>query len=493
MSTSIGKYYNRLVVQETPYSSEWMMDTNHLRSYLGELKPQQMDSYINKLFMNRKDHSAPFLTALELKSATQMLLTGTSDSWSWDFDKPMIPAEVTENLEAGNDTPGLGKEPFRIKLDRDWFTYGDVITADRFSGKQVRVVPDGIHRASDGAFIYTVQLVTDDETEYYPSNLLQRGQQYRKLFAIYGEYNDQGTKVIHGGKLKMMNSLSGELRTDMSITDWADALTLTVNSVNYDQAGNPVSVNDSRWFKRAEMAAWAQHRRMKEDYLVFAQVGSNMQSPSAYDVSSSMGLWQMLHLGNVNYYSNLTLKKLTESIGDMLYGRVAAEERNVELYTGEAGMILFSNAVQAGVYGLGGLIPLEKFVDGRGMAMTFGYQFKGYRMPNGGLITLKHLKTLDTADTKAERGTGRYSRLSSTFIGLDMSPDQVENLKVVKRDTRQDDYWGYVPGTASPYGPIKGGLSASKKAGYDVWISSRIGLHIQDITKTFILKPTFDF
>ena len=489
---AISKYYNKLVVQETPYSSEWMMDTNHLRQYLGEVAPQQMDTYVNSLFMNRKDYSAPFISALEMKASSTMLLTGSSDSWSWDFEKPIIPAEVVENLEVGNNTPGLGKEPFRIKLDRDWFTYGDVITADRFSSKQIRVIPDGIQRMSDG-WVYTCQLVTDDETDYYPAVFLERGQQYRKLYSIYGEYNDQGTKVLHAGKLKMMNRLSGEIRTDYSITDWADALTLTVSNVQFDDKGKPVKVNDSRWFKRAEIAAWAQHRRMKEDYLVFANQGSNLASPSGYDVSTSMGLWQMLHLGNVNYYSNLTLRKLVESIGDMLYGRTSLEERNVELYTGEAGMILFSDAVARGAFGLGGLIPLEKFIDGRGMDMTFGYQFKAYRMPNGGMITLKHLQTLDSADTKSERGSGRFSRLSSTFIGLDMSPDAVDNVKVVKRSSRQDDYWGYVPGTAGPYGPIKGGISSSKKAGYDMWMYSRLGLHIEDITKTFILKPTFDY
>lgn len=490
--SSISQYYNKLVVQETPYSSEWMMDTNHLRQYLGDVQPQQMDTYINSLFMNRKDYSAPFMSALEMKASTTMLLTGTSDTWSWDFDKPIIPAEVVENLEVGNNTPGQGKEPFKIKLDRDWFTYGDVITADRFSGKQIRVIPDGIQRVSDG-WIYTVQLVTDDALDYYPAVFLERGQQYRKLYSIYGEFNDQGTKVLHAGKLKMMNGLAGEIRTDFSITDWADALTLTVSNVSFDKNGKPVKVNDARWFKRAEMAAWAQHRRMKEDYLVFGNAGSNLQSPSGYDVTTSMGLWQMLHLGNLNYYSNLTLKKLTESIGDMLYGRTSVEQRNVELYTGEAGMLLFSDAVQRGLWGLGGLIPLEKFIDGRGMNMSFGYQFKAYTMPNGGTITLKHLKTLDSHDTKAERGSGRFSRLSSTFIGLDMSPDATDNIKVVKRNTRQDDYWGYIPGTAGPYGPIKGGISASKKAGYDMWIYSRLGLHIEDITKTFILKPTFDY
>lgn len=487
-----SNYYDRLVMFETPYMSNTMTDTNHLRSYLYELEPQKMDNMMTTLFTQRQDFDTPFLSDLEMNSKRTMLLTGATDSWSWDFEKPLVPAVVVENMEAGNATPGIDKSTFNIKLDRDWFTYGDVISADRFSGKQVRVIPDGINRVSDG-WVYTVQLVTDDATEFYPSTYLAEGTEYVKLFSIYGEYNDQGTKVIHGGKMRMMNSLAGEIRTDIAITDWADSLVINVATVSVDKNGKAVAMKDNRWFKREEAAAWAQQARMKENYIVFGQIGSNMASPSAYDVKTSMGLWQMLHLGNVHYYNNLTLNTILEPISDMYYGRVSGEKRDVTLYTGEAGFLLFSDAVMKKVNGLGGLIPMEKFIDGSGMDMTFGYQFKAYKMPNGGILRLKHMKTLDQWNTKSERGTGRYSRMSATFIGLDMSKDSTENIKIVKRSTRADDYWGYIPGTASPYGPSKGGMSASKKAGYEMWIYSRLGLHIEDITKTFILKPTFDY
>jgi hypothetical protein len=488
---SVSKYYNKMVVRDRPYMSTWMTDTNHLRSFLGEIEPQQVDNVMNNLFMQRQDRSTPLLSDLETPKTT-MLLTGTSDSWSWDFEKPLVPAEIIENVEIGNTTPGINKQPFKLKMDRDWFTYGDVITPDRFSGKKVRVVPDGIVRQGDG-WLYTVELVTTNATDYFPAKYLEVGIQYEYLYSIYGEYNDQGTKVIHAGKMKMMNSLAGELRTEDAITDWADALTITVTSVTVDAKGMPVKVNDNRWFKRSELAVWEKHRRQKENYIFWGSQGSNLSSPTAYDVTSGMGIWDMLHLGNVQYYNNLTIRRLNESIGEMYYGRVPMEQRNVTLYTGEAGFLLFSNAVEMKLNGLGGLIPLDKFITGSGMNMSLGYQFRSYQMPNGGLITLKHLKTLDSSTTKSERGTGKFSRLSACFIGFDMSNDGRENMKIVKRSTRPDDYWGYVVGTASPMGPMKGGMSANKKAGYEMWVQSRLGIHVEDVTKMFILKPTFDY
>jgi hypothetical protein len=488
---AISNHYNRLVVQETPYMSEWMTDTNHLRSYLGSVEPQKMDNLVNSLFMNRKDNSTPLLSALEKPTST-MILDGMSDSWTWEMDKPIVPAQVVENLESGNSTPGINKQVFRIKFDRDWFAEGDVITADAFSGKNVRVVDNGIFRSSDG-WIYSVQLVTDDATEYFPAQYLAEGQEFKKLYFIGGEYNDKGSKVLHAGKMKLMNSLGGEIRTELGITDWADALTVQVSSVTFDENNKPIKVNDSRWFKRAEIAAWAQHRRMKENYLVFGTAGGNLSGASAYDVRSSMGAWQMLHLGNVNYYPQLSTKVLSENIGDMFYQRVSQEQRDVDLYTGELGFILLHEAVLNNINGLGNLLmPIDKVTDGRGMDMTYGFQFKAFRMLNGGTVRLKHLKTLDDFDTKAERGRGRFGRMSATFIGFDMSPDGKDNCMIVKRKTRQDDYWGYLPGTASPFGPVKGGISVSKKAGYDMWINSRLGFHMQDVTKSFVLKPNFE-
>jgi hypothetical protein len=488
----VSNYYSALVVKDRPYMSNWMDDTNHLRTFLGDIQPQKMDNMINTLFTSRQDMSTAFLSDLESKAATTMMLTGTSDAWSWKFKKPMVPAQTVENMEIGNATPGVNKGAFKLKLDRDWFTYGDVISPDRFSGKAVRVVPDGIYPESGGV-VYIVQLVTDSKTDFFPAMYLDEGVQYEYLYSIYGEYNDQGTKVIHGGEIELVNALAGELRTETAITDWADALTITVSSVIVSDKGEPLEVKDSRWFKRSEMAAWSKHRRQKENYLVFGAPGSNLQGPSAYDVKSGMGMWHMMHLGNVEYYNTLTMTRLEESIGAMYYGRVPMEQRSVVLYTGEAGFILFSRAVELKLNGLGGLIPLDKFITGSGMSMGFGYQFRSYQMPNGGTITLKHMKLLDSYTTKHERGAGRFSKMSATFIGLDMSHDASENVKIVKRSTRPDDYWGYVAGTASPYGPVKGGLTSNKRAGYEMWIQSRIGLHIEDITKTFMLKPTFEF
>src|SRR6187397_1086042 len=116
-----SKFYDRLVVREGKFMSNWMTDTNHLRSFLQDVEPQKMDNIVNTLFMQRKDYSQPLLSSLEKKSTSTMLLTGASDSWTWKFQKPMTPPETVENLEVGNATPGIGRQIFKIKTDRDWF------------------------------------------------------------------------------------------------------------------------------------------------------------------------------------------------------------------------------------------------------------------------------------------------------------------------------------------------------------------------------------
>ena len=59
---SASNYYKRLVVREQPYMSATMTDTNHLRSFLGEIEPQQVDNIMNNLFMQRQDRTTPLLS-----------------------------------------------------------------------------------------------------------------------------------------------------------------------------------------------------------------------------------------------------------------------------------------------------------------------------------------------------------------------------------------------------------------------------------------------
>ena len=74
-----SNYYSALVVKERPYMSNWMDDTNHLRQFLSDIKPQQMDNLINSLFIHRQDMTTPFLTDLEKKATSTKLLTQESD------------------------------------------------------------------------------------------------------------------------------------------------------------------------------------------------------------------------------------------------------------------------------------------------------------------------------------------------------------------------------------------------------------------------------
>src|SRR5687768_4519188 len=109
-----SNHYSAMVVKERPYMAAWMTDTNHLRSFLSDVEPQKMDNIVNSLFTHRQDMTTPFLSDLESKSTSTMLLTGTSDAWSWKFKKPLVPAEVIENLESGNTTPGKNKQVFKL-------------------------------------------------------------------------------------------------------------------------------------------------------------------------------------------------------------------------------------------------------------------------------------------------------------------------------------------------------------------------------------------
>jgi hypothetical protein len=64
------------------------------------------------------------------------------------------------------------------------------------------------------------------------------------------------------------------------------------------------------------------------------------------------------------------------------------------------------------------------------------------------------------------------------------------NIMLLKRkDTFR---WGYLAGTHTPTGPVKGGAVSILKAGYDVFCEGSAGLWIKDVTRCGIsLKVTY--
>ncbi len=99
---------------------------------------------------------------------------------------------------------------------------------------------------------------------------------------------------------------------------------------------------------------------------------------------------------NRDTYGTLTLKKLKNTISEVMYGATDAEQMNIVLFTGLGGKEEFSNAITNEISGWtlyqGALNPT---VNGSPMNLVFGSAFTQYRHIDGHMVTIAHLPYLD--------------------------------------------------------------------------------------------------
>ncbi len=470
---------NKLVVNEGTYFSG-LSDTNHISKYINDYSPEKFSQLMTQLFAYKMLMANPLLEMTEGRNQVQYL--ETSDSWEWDIAlSGWNPLVVVENLESTNTTAGIDGLPFKLKLDKDWYTHGDVISPDKRK-TQVRIGEEAILKESDG-YVYTCYLVTKSPgTEFFNQKYFKPGVEWIRLYSVYPERSGQFSKIWYTPTAKLMDHLPDMIRIEHEITGYADQRVIQVATAAFDKNGQFQQLTDPRWFKRAEVEFWKHYYKQVENQIMWAKESNHLRGDSGYNIRTTDGLWYKLDYGNVYPYSKFSIRLLEDFLLSIFFGRVEGKDRNVVLMTGEWGMQLFHRAIrdEAGKFGL--FINSDKAVTGSGMDMGFGFQFTEYFMINGGKLTLKYMPSLDVQTTNSEKGAGLYPATSATFIVMDLSGDFADNVKLVKH--RNDEEYGYILGTASPFGPMKGGISSSPKDGYSMWAKTRCGLHVTDLSRT---------
>jgi hypothetical protein len=122
--------------------------------------------------------------------------------------------------------------------------------------------------------------------------------------------------------------------------------------------------------------------------------------------------------------------------------------------------------------------------------LSFGAQFTHYQGPEGIEVTLvknpmydnrQYCKQTHPQYANIPVDSFRYTFLDFGSAGDSVNGASLNNVMMLKE---KDSYsWGYKPGTITPTGPIKGGMSGELKAGYDIWTQGSAGVWIKDVTR----------
>lgn len=470
---------SRLNTMQMPWHAN-MTEANHLGAML-ITKPQVFEGKMNQLFSAQNYYSDNPLSSIAWGTGAEKIIT--TNEWEWKLKGANTqPLVVLENVESTT-TPGQGRTAFKVKLDKNWYQAGDVIspgTAGQID--QCRIMEDP-QRDGNG-WIYLVRLVNDEFGAFLSPTYLKPGQQWAKLYSTYEEGADKDGSTQYAAPLTLRDSL-GKFRKKYEVTDYASEEVLAVKLE--DSKGG---LHDS-WIKYAEVEYWKQWYRELERAYWYNRKAKSILGTTGRTVDSFSGIQEKLEDSHIHYYSELTAKLIEEFLLDIFYSRVKpGSGRRIKVFTGEYGMVLFNRAMQDLMQKHGWIIanqnfsPIQKTAsEYNSNAYSIGYQFVKYIMQNGSELELVHNPLYDDRSIHFEIDpvTG-YPVESMRFTFLDFSGDSgMSNVQLV---SKKDGYkFGYVAGLVGPYGPTKGGLMSHSGEYYSMHVSKQTGVHIEDITK----------
>jgi hypothetical protein len=458
-----------------------MTERNHLGKAL-LIKPEVFEKVMTQMFTSVRYADNPLSTALAGKAER----TIGSTEWEWELKgantRPLV---IYENVESSaNTTPGKFKQPFKMKLDENWYLPGDVIHPGTSNKKyQVRIQSKGIPH--DVAWLYEVRGMTDDAQWFLDPKYLNAGQQWAKLFSQYEEGAEQSGSTQYALPIALTSRM-GRYRKMYSVTGDAAQEVLAIAIQGSD------GKMYTSWVKYAEVEYWEQWYRELERGYWYSRSTDTVLGATGRPIYSGPGVQELLEDSIQHPYTVLTTKLIEEFLMDIFYSRVKpGKARRIEAYTGEYGMIQFHRAIQDWAERRRGFISVvdTNFIgkdssEYNENALVAGYQYTRYRMANGAELKLVHQPLYDDREINFEIDpvTG-YPMESQRITFLDFSNQDGANSNIMLMNRTNSFKLAYVVGLQSPYGPVNKGFSAHSGDYYEMHVQKQCGVTINDISR----------
>jgi hypothetical protein len=406
--------------------------------------------------------------------------------------------KVIVNLASSIAKPGIDGQEFEIVFDKNVFVVNDIITAHRYEQEtQIQIVNEG--EKYQNGFKFRARAIGASGSDFVNQRFLQVGTEYFKIGNILGEYTTSFSSLgMFDGNLEVMADVLQQYGVEHTITDWADATKLGVQT---DASGNPLdityySVTDPMAMgEKTKIVGWEptvsrllrmEMMRMKANTLMWGRQG-NAKDEKGRPTRAKQGLWQQLHLGNVIYYDRgqFSLNLIRAAVGDLFYNRVLIKDRSVKIYTNRSGMELAATAIRKDFNGQNFMVDAGKFMDGKDrLKQGYAFQFDHFMTTETGPVEFVELEQLNEHATFLELGPNK--KTPPIFIILDISGQDDAGIREVKLSTRPNMYYQYIPGSVG-FGSQQT-VVASKDPYSTYMMKDFAGIFLEDPTKSVIIK-----
>jgi hypothetical protein len=519
---------NGLFLRDTKYEASSHVDSYHLANMLKDAAPTDLGP-VDIWAMSQKVEM-PLYQLSSFGGKNIIEVDNARGEYKWQTPISQDLPYILEDIEPGNATKGQDGTTFKIKLSRREFGHGDIITYDKYNGCEMYVTAEDILPLGDG-FIYTVQLVNNDNYKYLENKYLANGTKIFRKGSARGEYGERFSDITtRSGFREFYNYVGGaEAHVHYSVSSRADLMikggmnadgTVPVTEIwrNFDKSVDPSisKIEDlatkmgKDYVKRAmsngtlsrsfltsmEAAHLTKISTDIESYLMWGH-GGRVKQDGPDDIRLSVGLWKQLDNSFKRIYnkSNFNLDLFRAELYNFYAGRVEFQgpdpKRQLIVQTGMGGMRMVNEAIKREAVNSGLLIAAADnngigAITGKGMDLNFGFAFTSYVIPflaNVKFVLNPAFDNLHTNDIENPIIDG-HPLSSYNFVIFDITDTGNDNIFMLKLKWDNQLKWWYQNGTMDYMGRTQGFQSNGQFNGYRVYMTQTMpAIWVKDPTK----------
>ncbi len=517
---------NGIFLRDNNYQTSSHVDSYHLSNLLKSAEPTDLGPV--DLWAMAQKVEMPLYQMSSFGGKNVIMVDNNRGEYKWQIPVAQDLPYIIEDIESSNATKGIDGQTFKIKINKRYFGHGDIITYDKYNGVEMYITVDDIIPAGDG-FIYTVQLVNNDNTKYLDNKYLKVGTKVFRKGSARGEYGERFSDIgnVSAGFREFYNYVGGaEAHVHYSISSRADLMmkggmkadgTVPVIEMwrNFDKSVDPSITNletmaekmGKDYVKKAyangqltrsflttlEAAHLTKIANDIETYLMWGQ-GGKVRQDGPDDIRLSVGLWKQLDNSYKRIYNkaSFNLDLFKSEIFNFFNGKVEFKgpdpQRALIVQTGMGGMKLVNEAIKKEAVNSGLVLNAHELgaVSGSGMDLNFGFAYTSYIIPflaNVKFVLNPAFDNVHTNDIENPIIDG-FPLSSYNFIIFDITDNTNDNIFLLKLSWDNQLKWFYQNGTMDYMGRTQGFQSSGNFNGYRVFMTQTMpAIWVKDPTK----------
>ena len=517
---------NGIFLRDNQYHTSSHVDSYHLSNLLKSAEPTDLGPV--DLWAMAQKVEMPLYQMSSFGGKNVIMVDNARGEYKWQIPVAQDLPYIVEDIESGNATKGVDGQTFKIKLNKRSFGHGDIITYDKYNGVEMYITADDIIPTGD-SFIYTVQLVNNDNAKFLDNKYLTIGTKIFRKGSARGEYGERFSDIgnVSAGFREFYNYVGGaEAHVHYSISSRADLMmkggmkadgTVPVIEMwrNFDKNVDPSVTNletmaekmGKDYVKKAyangqltrsflttlEAAHLTKIANDIETYLMWGQ-GGKVKQDGPDDIRLSVGLWKQLDNSYKRIYNkaSFNLDLFKSEIFNFFNGKVEFQgpdpKRKLVVQTGMGGMKMVNEAIKKEAVNSGLIINAHEIgaITGKGMDLNFGYAYTQYIIPflaNVQFVLNPAFDNVHTNDIENPIIDG-FPLSSYNFIIFDITDNTNDNIYLLKLSWDNQLKWFYQNGTMDYMGRTQGFQSSGNFNGYRVFMTQTMpAIWVKDPTK----------